>query len=233
MRIYCLHGSLGHFSDWDFLKNSPLSKKFEIHSIDLYKNSNLNFFDWAINFNEFINSEKCEAILLGYSLGARLALHSLIHHPSNFIKSAILVSTHAGLPNEEEKLKRLENDALWKSKLHELPWPEFWQEWNQQSVFEGSPKILNRTEISAPVKKLEYIFDQWSLGRQENLGPYLKEIKIKSLWMYGELDIKFKNLATKTSENSPLISVVPVAKAAHRCPWENPEDFIQKILSFL
>lgn len=233
MRIYCLHGSLGHFSDWDFLKKSALSKKFEIHSIDLYKNSNLNFYEWALNFNEFINSEKCDAILLGYSLGARLALHSLIHNPSSFIKSAILVSAHAGLFSEEEKFKRLESDALWKTKLHKLPWQEFWQEWNQQSVFEGSPTPLNRAQISAPLNKLDCIFDQWSLGRQKNLWPHLKEIKINSLWIYGELDHKFRGLAAQATESSPRISSVSVANSAHRCPWDNPEDFIEKILSFL
>jgi pimeloyl-ACP methyl ester carboxylesterase len=100
---------------------------------------------------------------------------------------------------------------------------------NVEVFIPNSEAILDLIDVMGLEVHEESILD----GAVSTVQLNDKEIRTKSLWMYGELDIKFKNLALKASDCSPLITAVPVGKAAHRCPWDNPEDFIQKILSFL
>ena len=81
-----LHGFLGRPKDWDLLfqKMRQQFPKAEFIAPDLFASlkfgPNLGLEEWAKRFNAYIiaNFKRTpEKILLGYSMGGRLALHSL------------------------------------------------------------------------------------------------------------------------------------------------------------
>src|SRR5262245_2595776 len=100
--LYALHGFLGSHEDWSFL--SPSHQ--HLIPIDLILSpfmpveQDLNHVSHM--FNAHISQSHPQNILLGYSLGARIAMHALIQAP-HLWRAAILVSGHPGLDSEKER----------------------------------------------------------------------------------------------------------------------------------
>ena len=141
--------------------------------------------------------------LVGYSMGARIALHAL--EGRNW-ERVILISGHPGLENEDEKRQRRANDQNWAQRVMEGSWEGFLEQWNGQAILPpvkwGDRKLLEgrREEIARS-------FRCWSLGRQQR-----KEVPGDVEWLVGEWDLKFRRLA-------PAGAVV-VPGCGHRVPWE-------------
>ena len=76
-------------------------------------------------------------ILLGYSLGGRLALHALTQQPQMW-DAAIILSAHPGLSTDEERAGRLTHDQAWAAHFLHDSWPEVMAAWNEQAVFRSS-----------------------------------------------------------------------------------------------
>src|ERR1700686_147492 len=78
--IWCIHGLLGRGSDWDFLRDAG----FEIRAPSLFGGDSI---------DDILPA--AADVLLGYSMGARLALHVIESRP---VKQAVLVSAGVNLP---------------------------------------------------------------------------------------------------------------------------------------
>ena len=116
MIIHFLHGFLGFASDWDIFKNDFYPNKTIFYSIeDFLKKENKEKNDlkaFAENFNNYVFSQdkaKEKNILIGYSLGGRLALHCLAEE-NNHWDAAIIISANLGLVDEQEKILRIKNE---------------------------------------------------------------------------------------------------------------------------
>src|ERR1700733_9757644 len=105
LKSYALHGFLGKPEDWGGLNQGVLDGGLE--AVDLYDFSLSSLEEWAEQFNRYVqdDSARCNRCLIGYSLGGRLALHSLLQNPFLW-DAAILISTHCGLESEEKKQER-------------------------------------------------------------------------------------------------------------------------------
>jgi 2-succinyl-6-hydroxy-2,4-cyclohexadiene-1-carboxylate synthase len=167
---------------------------------------------------------------MGYSMGGRLALHALIEQPKHF-KAAIFISTHTGLKNNLEKVERLENDRAWATMLKNKNWEEFYKRWEKQNIFGG--QSLSRQKNLIPKHTLAKAFEVWSLGHQENLLPKLAKIDRPLLFLSGEKDIKYKNLADTAASLSKNFQHKTIANASHRVPWEMTEIFVSELTTFL
>jgi len=207
MRIQALHGMLGERGDWDFLP--------EADAPDLWS--------WNCGFDRI---ELDADVVIGYSMGGRLALHAL-----DQVKAAVIVSAHTGLAEGREE--RLENDLRWAAKVRSMGWQEFLSEWHAQSVFAGGGYEPDRSGLESRREEIAQAFDRWSLGRQEDLLPGLAETRIPVLWVNGELDEKFTCIGAEACNALPLGEHVVVEGCGHRVPWEVPEKFTQLIKEFL
>src|SRR5258708_3665465 len=97
--IYALHGVLGLASDWDFLKSRMHEHDFEAE--DLWKSfSGTDLKTWAEQKSQALIHQTSQGsgprILLGYSLGGRLAMHLLLAQPKLW-DAAIFISANPGL----------------------------------------------------------------------------------------------------------------------------------------
>jgi len=223
--LVALHGFLGKPDDWNFLHPS-----FNVHALDLsdpqFESKGL--VESATIINAFAKKIPSPRILLGYSLGGRLALHALISDP-HLWEEAIIISSHPGLETEKEKQERLQNDEQWAERFLKDSWNNLMADWNKQSVFNNQPAKSQRKESDYSRKNLAEMLRNWSLGRQKNLKKEIEELTIPLLWIAGEKDTKFSTLAKTLRLRNKKSKVWLAPQAGHRVPWEVQEEFIQFI----
>lgn len=180
-------------------------------------------------FNEEARGGEGKRVLVGYSMGARLALHALL--AKGPWDAAILVAPHPGLEMAEERAERRVSDARWAGLAMSGDWREFLTEWGAQPLLAGvsagdPPPESSRREIARS-------FVDWSLGAQEPLWQRLPEISCPVLWCVGERDQKFRELGERAVGLLPNAELWIAAGAGHRVPWEQPEAFRSKVGEFL
>ena len=95
------------------------------------------FQEFARKVCEEARGEEHPPVLVGYSMGGRLALHALLED-SEAWSGAMIVSAHPGLQDEGERILRMAADAEWAGKALTAPWVEFLEQWESQSVLQGT-----------------------------------------------------------------------------------------------
>ncbi len=219
--IHALHGFLGLPSDWTMF--NFIDYPMEIN------HSELDFNSWSQLCNSEVAFCSGKNILLGYSLGGRLAMHMLLSAPTLW-DAAIFVSAHPGLDCDRERESRLVSDQRWARHFLEEPWDDLMCAWNENAVFGGFPLLHPRIEKDYDRKILAQQLSHWSLGKQEFLLDRLKKLSIPTLYIAGQRDKKFTAIAEKFREVGS-VSIIP--EAAHRVPWDQPEKFATQINQFL
>ena len=224
--IRALHGNVGIPADWDFMK-----PEFEFHAHCLWDRVQ-DFGPWARQFCDSTRVQDSAPVLLGYSLGGRLALHALLEAPDLW-RAAILVSAHTGLATPEEKSARREADAAWAQIFRERPWDEAVERWNRQPILAGGGNSEGRAALKPHRDAIANSFECWSLGRQENLLPRLRALRMPILWITGERDGKFDAIARAAVDQLPNAARHILPNCGHRAPWQDPAAFVRSIKDFL
>lgn len=228
IKIHALHGFLGLPSDW---------KEFNFESCSSHDLSNPaiapnhdGFWGWAKRFNQFTAPQN--DVLMGYSLGGRLALHALLDQPQKW-KAAVLISANPGLQSIEQKDERLKADKQWAQRFIHEPWNHVLKAWNDQEVFKGKQFPLSRDEHQFSRLHLSFLLTTFSLGLQEDLTSLIHQLNLPILWVCGQQDSKFCELAQKITFFHKQSKVKIVADTAHRVPWEKPLQFKNLVQSFI
>lgn len=239
VECWCLHGAVGMAADFRGLATRLNTAKTGTHAVDLWR-----FLECGpvpiSSFGAVLNADAGERVfrgagrfLLGYSMGGRLALHALLekHHPW---QAAVVVSAHPGLENAAERQARRASDAAWAARSLTLNWSDFLMEWNKQSVLDGAMPRDPGTESAMLARRGEIArsFVDWSLGAQESLWDRLSEIRIPVLWVAGENDVKFRDLATRAVARIPRASLAIAPGVGHRVPWAAADWFAEQVVAF-
>jgi 2-succinyl-6-hydroxy-2,4-cyclohexadiene-1-carboxylate synthase len=241
MEFHFLHGFLGLPSDWETFSSHFKKWDCHFHSIEKHikneENDGSQCFElWSQSFNRsiFLNhgSNKNKKILIGYSLGGRLALQSLIAPDAQW-DAAIIISANPGLLKEQEKIERILSDGIWAKWFLNEPWEGVLEKWNSQGVFSHFKNNLTRHEKDFNKRVVAQMLSDFSLGKQENLREKIRELHIPILWLAGERDKKFVNIATEVEGLNKQIQTKIIPEAGHRVPWENPSFFIESVLGFI
>lgn len=161
-------------------------------------------------------------VLVGYSMGGRLALDLLQRQRFD---SAVIIS--AGL-NEPDPA-RLARDEAWARRFESEEWSSLMRAWNAQEVFGGHV-----------VERHEEDFDRAKLARQLREyspavfpPPQLERIETPILWIAGERDAKYVDIAKRAVARLPHGELWICPNAGHRVPWEQPDALVARLRLFL
>ncbi len=232
LKLYALHGFLGCKSDWNSFDPASFNVD-QIIAVDPFQQRSVDSLKaWAASFTSKIDEPKThQNILMGYSLGGRLALHALVQQPSLW-KAAVIISAHPGLTDEEEKKHRLEQDKQWARRFLAEPWGPLLQTWNQQGTLLTS-QPLQRKQADYDRITLAYALQCLSLGVQEDLRPAIAALPFPILWLTGEKDEKYTALAKDLVYSHPHSSFQVVPGSGHRVPWDQPHLFQTRVRDWL
>jgi len=206
----------------------------EMVTEDLYAKPFQGFDDWTKDFCDraelATNGEK--SVLLGYSLGGRLALHACIHRPDLW-EGVVVVGADPGLGSSEEKNHQFARDRNWADRLKKEPIEHLVREWDEQPVFCGIENSVPRNLEELDPIQLSQQFEVFSKGLQQNLVPALSELKTPPvLFLAGEKDKKYQQIGDELAELCPVVESRWVEDSGHRVPWENPESFSRILIDF-
>lgn len=234
--LWCLHGALGEAADWRGLAAAVAGQGLEARSVDLWRflacrPMSLPEVGRALN-EEARAVRGMDRVLLGYSMGGRLALHALLDEQEHPWRAAVIVSAHPGLEEEAQRAKRRAADAAWAAEALGGDWDRMVGEWNAQPVLAGG-EVPRRAGLEARRQAVARSFVDWSLGTQEPLWSRLGEIRVPVLWVAGERDGKFRGLAERAVDALPDGCLWTVEGAGHRVPWQAGEAFASRVVEFL
>ena len=225
--ILAIPGFLGLPADWSFLQWKQLI------GVDLHAFSWNSLPEWAAQFNQWVcKLEKKPSVLIGYSLGGRLALHALVDRPHQW-QAAIIVSAHIGLSDVQERETRRQWDRKWADRFENEDWTSLMQAWNGQEVFTQNDFHFNRCEQHYQRSKLAKFLIQGSLGEQMDLRRQIESLSIPLLWITGARDLRYCQIAQTLIFAHPHSRWEIVAMAGHRVLWVQPKVFSQLVQEFL
>ena len=238
---WCLHGSVGAAADFRPLARSLAQAGIGSRAVDLWRfleATPLPIGEFGQVLNEDAGGETFRGTggrsLLGYSMGGRLALHSLLeeNHPW---QAAVIISAHPGLENDLDRSARKAQDAGWAAKAFAGDWRGFLEQWNAQPLLGGEdmrePEASQR--LVSRRREISRSFIDWSLGLQEPLWDVLPSIPVPVLWVAGAEDAKYLELATRAAALMPTSVLAIAPGCGHRVPWENPGWFAERVAHFL
>jgi 2-succinyl-6-hydroxy-2,4-cyclohexadiene-1-carboxylate synthase len=177
--------------------------------------SDFSFLPWPV-------SATSGDVLLGYSMGGRLALQLL--ERERFAK-AIIVSAGLNAPDPERRVR----DEEWARRFESEEWSSLMRAWNAQPVFGGHS-----------VERREIDYDRAELARQLREQspavlppPQLESIRTPILWIAGERDAKYVDVGRRGVARLPCAELWICPDAGHRVPWEQPGAFTARLRDFL
>lgn len=237
-RIIYVHGMGGSPEDW-----LPVQKNIAGLSLPLDAKAGSPAKCGARLAEEILAQVSGAFCLCGYSMGGRmsiLAAEELIKRGKK-PDGLVLVSTGFGSPSDAERTARIRSDDAWAT-LAEEDTEAFWRKWYEQELFASfralpearreawleSRKTMNIEDLSAQLRFL-------GPGHHEDLLPKLRDLAsrgVRTLYIAGNLDKKYAELAQKVAEIPGLI-VELLPGAGHILPLEAPEALGLRIRKFV
>lgn len=172
--------------------------------------------------------------LVGYSMGARMSLHTALQHP-NIVQKLVLISGTAGIEDPAERTQRATSDNALAERIETIGVPEFISEWLSNPMFAGlsaeNAQIEERLSNSASglANSLRYA----GTGTQTPLWSRLHELNRPVLLIAGEHDQKFTDLARRMNSMIPQSTLRVIKNCGHTVHLENHEQFMEVLKAFL
>jgi 2-succinyl-6-hydroxy-2,4-cyclohexadiene-1-carboxylate synthase len=172
---------------------------------------------------------------IGYSMGARLALHIALLHPEN-VRRLILVSGSPGLRSPDDRSARVQSDEKLALEITEIGVDRFVTKWLSSPMFKGlistpadiQDRLRNTSEGLASSLRL------CGTGTQDSLWERLHELKMPVLLVVGSDDDKFRQLGDEMKSNiGSNAEITVINNAGHSVHLEQTLCFQSVVSEFL
>jgi 2-succinyl-6-hydroxy-2,4-cyclohexadiene-1-carboxylate synthase len=173
-------------------------------------------------------------VLVGYSMGARMALHVALQSPHT-VTALVLISGTAGIDSDDERTTRLESDTVLASRIIDIGVAAFIEEWLALPMFarltKDAANIPERLRNTAEGLADSLVYA--GTGTQTPLWGSLAKLNMPVLLIAGELDHKFVAQATRMHELIPNSEIHIVKNAGHTVQLEQTEVFTTLLKNFI
>lgn len=172
---------------------------------------------------------------VGYSMGARMALHVALAHPAA-VRRLVLVSGTGGIDGEADRAARRAGDEEIARRIERDGVASFVEWWLQRPLFATLPAEAAALDsrLGASPAGLAASLRLAGTGTQEPLWDRLGAIEAPTLVVVGALDAAYRRhgerLAAAIGPNAAL-EVIP--GAGHAVALEQPAAFNQTLAGFL
>jgi 2-succinyl-6-hydroxy-2,4-cyclohexadiene-1-carboxylate synthase len=176
-------------------------------------------------------------IVVGYSMGGRLALYFALHHAARCSR-LVLESATPGIRREADRAVRREIDEARAVRLERGAFETFLEEWYRQPLFETLRQHEGLVERMIAARKQNDPFELaralrgLGRGQQASLWERMERLQVPTLAVAGALDGKYAELAEAMAVRTDRVRVALLPNAGHNVHAENPKAFIELLKNF-
>ncbi len=174
--------------------------------------------------------------LVGYSMGARVALGVVVCHPT-VVARATLIGVHPGLTTADERRARQLADQRWIELLETRGIEAFVDEWEQLPLWQSQSELpaeararQRRARLEHTAEGLAAAMHALGLGRMPSYGPSLESIATPIQLVAGEHDRKFRTIAARMWDPLPNAHISIVPDCGHNAVLERP-DYVADLIA--
>ncbi len=175
-------------------------------------------------------------VLVGYSMGGRLALRAAIAEPSAY-RALVLLGATPGIENERKRAARRQADDELADWMERAPIAAVVDHWENQRVFETQWRDLvdrqRRGRLSHEPTKLAAMLRATGQGVLPPVWDELEKLRMPVLAVAGESDDRYAQIAQRMTEALPAGRAAIIRRAGHAAHLEQPDAFSDLLLEFL
>lgn len=166
--------------------------------------------------------------LVGYSLGARLAL-ALALRSGAMWASVTLIGGHVGLEDPTARQHRRENDDRWRAMLYDEGIKAFVESWEAQPIFAPQAHLPRVVREAQRARRLQHdpnaladSLNSTGLAVMPNLWPMLRHNTVPMRFVVGDADRKFRVIVERAQPITPKASLHLLTDCGHNPLLEAP-----------
>src|SRR6266487_6909981 len=246
--LVLLHGFTGSAAVWGQLMDILADYGLRIIAIDLPGHGQSDAPDDTKRYSieycqkdilaalQTLGVHKGQAIILGYSMGGRIALYTAF---SGFFRALILESASPGMEDLAEREERRTSDEALAASIEREGVPVFIERWEHLPLFASQRTLpfecseaLYRQRLQNNATGLAQSLRGVGTGVQPSLYTRLPTLHIPVLLIAGELDTKFTTIAKHMAQVLPQSQLHIIPAAGHTVHLEEPQLFTSLVGDF-
>ncbi len=246
--VVLLHGFTGSSTGWDALREL-LNAEFTTYAIDIVGHGGS---DKPPAIDRYLMTKAAEDLMrvavlagaeraawMGYSMGARTALHVAANGPGE-VRCLTLIGGSPGLATKSERETRIASDGALAERIERDgigPFVDFWESIplfaSQQRLPEDVRARIRKGRLANDPVGLANSLRGMGTGAQAQLFDKLKSLHVPMLLLAGEEDPKFMAIGREVARTAPDATFKPIPEAGHAAQVENPQSVADQFIPFL
>jgi 2-succinyl-6-hydroxy-2,4-cyclohexadiene-1-carboxylate synthase len=177
-----------------------------------------------------------EAVLLGYSMGGRIALYTAF---SGFFRGLVLESASPGIKDPIERKERVKSDEQLAERIERDGIEAFVDYWESLPLFASVRRLPEKERQALHAQRLKNSpvglansLRGVGTGMQPDMCEQLHKLDYPTLLITGILDSKFTNIAQEMVQVLPDAQLHVVPDAGHIVHLEQPKIFDRLVRDF-
>jgi 2-succinyl-6-hydroxy-2,4-cyclohexadiene-1-carboxylate synthase len=175
-------------------------------------------------------------VLVGYSLGGRLALRAALRSPQSY-GAVVLVGSTAGIDEGPLRVARAEADEKLASWMEAMPIEDIVGLWERQPLFADQPDALVESQrpgrLSHDPRSLALLLRTAGQGALEPVWHELRALELPLLAISGARDDGYTRAAKRIASTAPNGRLAIVENAGHAPQLQRPDEVARLISEFL
>ncbi|MCZ6673487.1 MAG: 2-succinyl-6-hydroxy-2,4-cyclohexadiene-1-carboxylate synthase [Verrucomicrobia bacterium] len=244
--LICLHGFVGSGSDFEILADhypdhpTLIAPDFPDYAIDPEVTDDA----WGTALSALkkiieIEASDAPSVLLGYSMGGRIALQFALKYPG-LLKALVLVGATPGIADHTDREKRVRADEELATKVANQLIDTFLESWLNQPLLNSQKRIPEpyRSKMwnmrrKHKVQTIAQNLISLGTGSMQPAWKQLPELHLPTFLITGEEDKKFTQIAQQMMQSLPMAQHSTISESGHAACFEQPTEVAKKLNHFL
>jgi 2-succinyl-6-hydroxy-2,4-cyclohexadiene-1-carboxylate synthase len=175
-------------------------------------------------------------VLVGYSLGGRLALRAALRSPESY-SAVVLVGSTAGIDEGPLRVARAEADEKLASWMEAMPIEDIVGLWERQPLFADQPDALVEAQrpgrLSHDPRSLALLLRTAGQGVLEPVWHDLRTLDLPLLAIAGARDDGYTRAAKRIASTAPNGRLAIVEDTGHAPQLQRPDEVARLVSEFL
>ena len=176
------------------------------------------------------------AVLCGYSLGGRLALHAAVREPSLY-SALVVLGSAAGIDEPTAREARRVADEKLASWMETQPIEKIVEIWERQPLFADQSDPLIEAQrpgrLAQDPRELAVLLRTAGQGTMEPVWGRLALLDMPILALAGSRDERYRRAARRIAAEAPRGYAAVIEHAGHAAHLQRPEEFVDALVAFL